>query len=86
MAGRKLKTLPPLSSDEQAEQEVDTIDLSEYDLSGFAKMRLEDLAKEARIMLRLPKPLLDAVKAEASRRKIPYSRFIRMSIENALHS
>lgn len=79
-----LKQFEPLLSDEQAEREVDEIDLSEYDLSEFKKVRLEDLAKEARIMLRLPQPLLDAVKAEAARRNLPYSRFIRLTLEDAL--
>lgn len=79
-----LKTLPPLTSDEQAAAEVDKIDLSLYDLSGFRKMRLEDLAKEARIMLRLPRPLLQAVKAEAARQGMPYSRFMRRALEQAI--
>jgi predicted DNA binding CopG/RHH family protein len=80
----KLKPMPPLLSDVEAEEFVDTADLTEYDLSGFKPVRLEMLAKEARVMLRLPRPLLNAVKAEADKQKMPYSRFIRMTLEHAL--
>jgi predicted DNA binding CopG/RHH family protein len=34
--------------------------------------------------MRLPKPLLAAVKARARERGIPYTRFIRQTLERAL--
>lgn len=37
----KLKKLPPLLSDADAERFVDEADLSEYDLSGFKAMQFE---------------------------------------------
>lgn len=41
------KPLPPLSSDAEAEDFVETADLSDYDLSGFAPMRFEVVPKAA---------------------------------------
>ena len=43
----KLKTFPSLKSDEQAENFVDRVDLSEYDLKGFKPMRFEIEPKSA---------------------------------------
>eukprot|EP01041_Mallomonas_annulata_P028473 gene28473-50332_t len=52
-------------ADEEAEQFVDTVDLSEYDLSVFKPMRFEIEPKAASLNMRLPASLLDAVKAKA---------------------
>lgn len=82
----KLKPLPPLKSDEDAERFVDEADLSDYDLSGFRPGRFEFERKLARVNMRLPEALLDAVKAKARARHIPYQRFIREAIERALDS
>ena len=43
----KLKTFPSLKSDEQAEDFVDRVDLSEYDLKGFKPTRFEIEPKSA---------------------------------------
>lgn len=75
------KPLPPLRSDEEAEQFVDTADLSEYDLSGFKPMRFEIEPKAASLNMRLPAALLDAVKARAKASGIPYTRYVRMLLE-----
>ena len=80
----KRKPLPRLTTDEEAERFVDEADLSEYDLSGFKPMQFEFEKKSARVNMRLPEPLLDAVKAKAQARGIPYQRFIREAIERAL--
>ena len=80
----ELKPLPRLSTDDEAEQFVEEADLTEYDLSGFTPMRFEVQKKSARINMRLPEPLLKAVKARAQARGIPYQRFIREAIERAL--
>jgi predicted DNA binding CopG/RHH family protein len=80
----KRKSLPRLATDEEAERFVDEADLSEYDLSGFKPVRFEFEKKSARINMRLPEPMLDAVKAKALARGIPYQRFIREAIERAL--
>jgi predicted DNA binding CopG/RHH family protein len=42
------------------------------------------LKKEEQINMRVPKPLLAAVKARAKARGIPYTRFIRETLEQAI--
>lgn len=76
------KTMPTLPDDNAAEHFVATADLSEYDLSGFKPMRFEMEPKTAALHMRLPAPLLDAVKAKARARGIPYTRYVRMLIES----
>jgi predicted DNA binding CopG/RHH family protein len=80
----KLKKLPVLRSDREAEEFVDTADLSEYDLSGMRLVRFELKPKDKSINLRLPAPLLDAVRARAKHAGIPYQRFIRLALERAV--
>lgn len=75
------KPFPPLRSDAEAEQFVDTADLSEYDLSGFKPMRFEIEPKAASLNMRLPASLLDAVKAKAKASGLPYTRYVRMLLE-----
>jgi len=75
------KPLPPLTSDTEAEDFVETADLSEYDLSGFRPMRFEIEPKAASLNMRLPAALLDAVKAKAKASGIPYTRYVRMLLE-----
>jgi predicted DNA binding CopG/RHH family protein len=77
------KTIPTFKTDEEAEAFVDTADLSEYDLSGhFVKFELRK--KDRAVSLRLPEQLYEAVKKKAESVGVPYQRFIRMAIENAL--
>ena len=82
--GEKLKELPPLLSDEDAERFTDEADLSEYDLSGFEPVRFEMQKKTARLELRLPQEQLDAVKQAARARGIPYTRLVRQFIERGM--
>lgn len=77
----KGKPMPSLRSDEEAERFVETADLSEYDLSGFKPMRFEIAQKDAALNMRLPAALLDAVKAKAKARGVPYTRYVRMVLE-----
>jgi predicted DNA binding CopG/RHH family protein len=81
---KKLKQLPALTSDEDAEQFVETADLTEYDLSQFKPMHFELQPKSERVNMRLPKTLLDAARARAKAEGIPYQRFIRRALELAL--
>ena len=81
---KKLKQLPVLMSDEEAEDFVANSDLTEYDLSGFKPMHFELQPKSERVNMRLPKPLLDAARARAKEEGIPYQRFIRRALEMAL--
>jgi predicted DNA binding CopG/RHH family protein len=78
------KRIPIFESDEEAERFVETADLTEYDLSQFKPARFEFEKKAARVNMRLPEPLLAAVKARAKARGIPYQRFIREALEQAL--
>jgi predicted DNA binding CopG/RHH family protein len=78
--------MPVLKSDEEAEDFVADADLTEYDLAEFKPFRFEFQKKEARVNMRLPGSLLDAVKDEAGKRGMPYQRFIREAIEQAVGS
>lgn len=75
---------PPLKTDEEAERFVDRADLTRFDLSQFRPVHFEFEKKTARVNMRLPEPLLQAVKAKAQTRGIPYQRLIREAIERAL--
>jgi predicted DNA binding CopG/RHH family protein len=79
------KKLPVLTTDKEAEDLIDTADLTEYDLSGLTPVRFEFQPKERSITMRLSEPLLEAIKEEAGRSGIPYQRFIRQALEKAVH-
>ena len=76
--------VPRLRSDEEAEAFLDQ-DLSNLDFSQFKTVRFEFAPKDARLNMRLPGSLMQAVKERAERRGIPYQRFIREALEMALH-
>ena len=78
------KKIPTFKTDREAERFVDTADLSDYDLSGARPMRFEFEKKDARVNMRLPQALLDALKERAKRRGIPYQRLIREALERAV--
>ena len=78
------RKLPTLRSDKEAEDFVAKADLSDYDLSGMRVVRFEFQPKSERVNMRLPRPLLDAVKATAAKAGVPYQRFIRQALENAV--
>jgi predicted DNA binding CopG/RHH family protein len=77
------KKVPRLRTDEQAEEFL-AQDLSELDFSQFKVARFEFEKKDEQINMRVPKPLLTAVKARAKARGIPYTRFIRETLEQAV--
>jgi len=78
------KKLPKLRSDRAAEAFVAKSDLTEYDLSGMRTMRFEFQPKSERVNMRLPRPLLQAVKSSAAKAGMPYQRFIRQALEHAV--
>ncbi|MGH8227137.1 MAG: CopG family antitoxin [Steroidobacteraceae bacterium] len=84
MKAQRLKKIPPLRNDAAAERFVAQADLTEYDLSEFKPMRFEIEPKSAALNMRLPRKLLDAVKARARERGIPYTRYVRMLLEKAV--
>ena len=81
---KRLKPFPVFHTDEEAEEFVATADLRDYDLSGSVPMRYEFKPKDANISMRVPRPLLDAVKARAAAEGVPYQRFIRQTLEEAV--
>jgi predicted DNA binding CopG/RHH family protein len=78
------RQLPEFKTDEEAERFVAEADLTDYDLSGMRLVRFEFQPKTERVNMRLPKALLDAVKAAAAKAGIPYQRFIRQVLEAAV--
>jgi predicted DNA binding CopG/RHH family protein len=78
------KKLPRLESDKAAEKFVERADLTEYDLSEMRTIRFEFQPKSERVNMRLPRQLLDAVRASAARAGVPYQRFIRQALEDAV--
>jgi predicted DNA binding CopG/RHH family protein len=79
------KKIPTFETDEAAEDFVATADLSEFDLSCAQLVRFELKRKDKSINLRLPESLLDAVREQAEKDGVPYQRFIRLALEQALH-
>ncbi|HRY26558.1 MAG: BrnA antitoxin family protein [Geminicoccaceae bacterium] len=80
------KPWPVLKSDEEAERFVATADLTEYDFGQMVPMTFEYTAKDSRVTMRLPGSLLDAVKARAKARGMPYQRYIRELLEREVRA
>lgn len=76
------RKVPRMTTDEEAEAFLEQ-DLSDLDFSQFKPVKFEFQAKAARLNIRLPVPLLDAVKAKAKARGVPYTRFVREVLEQA---
>jgi predicted DNA binding CopG/RHH family protein len=79
------KKVPRLKSDRQAEAFL-AQDLSKLDFSQFKPTRFEFEKKNDQINMRVPRPLLEAVKERARDRGIPYTRFIRETLELAINT
>ena len=75
--------VPRLKTDKDAETFL-AQDLSELDFSQFKPARFEFEKKDEQINMRVPRPLLAALKARAKARGIPYTRFIRETLERAM--
>ena len=74
------RKVPVLRTDEEAEAFL-MQDLSDLDFSQFKRMHFEFDKKEAQVNMRVPQPLLDAVKDRAKAQGMPYTRYIRMLME-----
>jgi predicted DNA binding CopG/RHH family protein len=81
---KSLKPIPQLKSDAAAELFIDEADLAEYDLSEFKPTHFEFEKKDSIVNLRVPSGLLEAVKAKAAKRGIPYQRLIREGMEKVV--
>ncbi|MCW8306216.1 CopG family antitoxin [Acidiphilium sp. PA] len=77
------RPVPEVHTDNQAETVLDQ-DLSDLDFSQFISAHFEFEPKAAQINMRLPQALLDAAKARSSARGIPYTRYIREVLEQAV--
>jgi predicted DNA binding CopG/RHH family protein len=77
------RKVPKLRTDKAAERFLEQ-DLSGLDFSQFKPMQFEFEAKRARVNMRLPNTLLNAVKEKAASAKMPYQRFIRQALERAV--
>ncbi|HKN11605.1 MAG TPA: BrnA antitoxin family protein [Candidatus Binatus sp.] len=78
------KKLPVLKSDKEAENFLDQ-DLSDYiSAENFASFQFEFRPKQKSVNLRISEELLNAVRAVAHRRGIPYQRYIRQALEASL--
>lgn len=77
------KKVPHLKTDKDAEAFL-AQDLSGLDFSQFKASRFEFEKKDTQLNMRLPKPLLAAVKTRAKARGIPYTRLIRETLEQAM--
>lgn len=79
-----LKQLPSFATDEEAEEFVDTADLSEYDLSGFVPLDVFLSQPDGETYVLVPKELAEAVRAKAAELGIPFSRLVREALEQSL--
>jgi predicted DNA binding CopG/RHH family protein len=77
------RKVPRMTTDEEAEAFLEQ-DLSDLDFAQFKPVRFEFERKDARVNMRLPEALLQAVKERARARGIPYQRFIREALERAV--
>jgi predicted DNA binding CopG/RHH family protein len=79
------RKVPRLRTDEEAEAFLEQ-DLSDLDFSQFKTVRFEFLPKTKSINLRLSEHLLNSIRARAKRAGIPYQRYIRQTLEQAISS
>jgi len=78
------KKLPVFKTDKEAENFLNQ-DLSDYiSAENFAPFQFEFRPKQKSVNLRISEELLNAVRAVAHRRGIPYQRYIRQTLEAAL--
>jgi predicted DNA binding CopG/RHH family protein len=77
------KTIPPLTTDAEAEAFLEQ-DLSGLDFSKFKPTRFEFDRKDTTVNMRMPAGLLVAIKARAAARGVPYQRFMREVLEEAV--
>lgn len=78
-----MKRVPEMATDAEAEALLDQ-DLSDLDFSQFKPVRFEFERKAARLNMRVPEGLLNAVKVRAKERGVPFTRYVRELIERDL--
>jgi predicted DNA binding CopG/RHH family protein len=78
------KKIPSFKSDRAAAAFVNKADLSKYDLSGARLVRFEIKRKDKSVNLRMSEELYDAVRERAAQAGLPYQRYIRLALEQAV--
>jgi len=78
-----MQRVPEFKTDAEAEAFL-AQDLSGIDFKQFKPMRFEVAKKEAALNMRLPAVLMDAIRAKAKAKGIPYARYVRMVLETDL--
>lgn len=84
MSKTALKQLPTFTTDEEAEEFVDSADLSEYDLSGFIPMHLALNQPKDEMYVLVPNDLAAAVRAKAEQQGVAFSDIVREALERNL--
>lgn len=80
------KQLPRFRTDEEVEAFLER-DLSDYiNSENFSPATFEFEPKEKVVNLRMSVSLFERVRDAAEKRKIPYQRYIRQALENAVKS
>ncbi|WP_137134817.1 BrnA antitoxin family protein [Rhizobium sp. FKY42] len=75
-----MKRVPEFKTDAEAEAFLEQ-DLSCLDFKQFKPMQFEVAKKEASLNMRLPAILMEAIRAKAKAKGIPYARYVRMVLE-----
>ena len=78
---KKLKKLPILKTDREAERFVEEADLTDYDLSDMVPTPFRFERKEATMTMRIAPSLLKALKAQAEREGIKYQQLVTRVLE-----
>jgi predicted DNA binding CopG/RHH family protein len=78
------KKIRAIKSKRAAAAFVDKAGLTQYDLSGAQLTRFEIRPKGKSINLRMSEELYRAVRKRAARAGLPYQRFIRLTLEQAI--
>lgn len=77
------RKVPKMTTDQETIAFLEQ-DLSDLDFAQFKPVTFEFQSKAAQLNLRVPQSLLDAVKTRAKAEGIPYTRFIRRLMEQAV--
>lgn len=81
---RRERAWPVLMTDEEAERFLAEADLTEFDFAQMVPVQFDLRGEDKAVSLRLSDAPLEAVKRKAARQGIPYQRFIRQAIEQAV--
>lgn len=80
----RLKKMPPLLTDEEAEAFLENEDLSEYDWSNLRQVNFRLIEPKEEVKLEIPKQLAEALKARAEADGLPYTQLISNLLQQAM--